>query len=81
MSNKDNSGPAFPVTPENYDQSGYCGEGMTIRDYFAAKAMQGMIINGGYDYEETESNSTARSRLVAADAYRYADAMIAERDK
>lgn len=80
MSGKDNGGPAFPPNAGWRDNDHEC-RGLTVRDYFAAKAMQGMIINGGYDYEETESNSTARSRLVAADAYRYADAMLAERDK
>jgi len=32
---------AFPVVVD-----GYLHEGMTLRDYFAAKAMQGLLING-----------------------------------
>ena len=36
MSNN-NGGPAFPTGV-------YTVEGMTLRDYFAAKAMQGMIL-------------------------------------
>jgi len=34
----DTSGPAFPVQ----DASAWQGHGMTLRDYFAAKALQGM---------------------------------------
>ncbi len=39
MSEKNNGGPAFPIgsTPEEW------GNGMTLRDYFAAKAMQGEL--------------------------------------
>ncbi|QIU89428.1 hypothetical protein [Yokenella regensburgei] len=33
---------AFPTRDDNYD-SKYSGPGMTLRDYFAAKAMQAMI--------------------------------------
>ena len=47
-------------------------DGMTLRDYFAAKAMQGFI--GNCDY-----NQTAKS--LAENAYYTADAMIAEREK
>lgn len=39
MSN-DNGGPAFPVAGSEHN---YPIEGMTLRDYFAAKAMQAMI--------------------------------------
>ena len=41
MSNTDTGGPAFPSN--NDDQYGYLAKGMTLRDYFAAKAMQGML--------------------------------------
>lgn len=39
MSTDNNGGPAFPIgsTPEEW------GNGMTLRDYFAAKAMQNYI--------------------------------------
>jgi len=37
MTNKDTGGPAFPTT--------HNGTGMELRDYFAAKAMQGMLAN------------------------------------
>lgn len=44
--------------------------GMTLRDYFAAKAMQGMLMRGYGNIEH-----------LPVDAYAFADAMIAEREK
>ena len=75
MSN-DNGGPAFPVNTENKHEAGACfpHEGMTLRDYFAAKAMQGMI-TGTHMWADHEDEDLARS------AYDFADAMIAERNK
>ena len=43
--------------------------GMTLRDYFAAKAMQAMISEGSHYGVQAES------------AYRMADAMLAERGR
>jgi hypothetical protein len=69
---------------KKYDQAfpvGYNGhEGMTLRDYFAAKAMQGLLANGwctslrNDHYGEEAGNST-----VAIDAYMMADAMLKAR--
>jgi len=42
-------------------------EGMTLRDYFAAKAMAAMISNPEYAHACTET---------AVNAYDYADAML-----
>ena len=72
-----NNPPAFPHTVE-YKGSDYGGivphGGMTLRDYFAAKAMQGQINNplpiGG---DETH-------RLIAERSYRMADAMLKARE-
>ena len=58
-------GPAFP---KNY---GIPNEGMTLRDYFAAKALQAHITN----------NLNLRPEDVAKWAYRYADAMLVERER
>jgi hypothetical protein len=44
--------------------------GMTLRDYFAAKAMQGMLAADA-DYTET----------TVENAYKIADLMMEERDK
>jgi hypothetical protein len=61
-------GQAFPSTHPHG-----CEEGMTLRDYFAAKAMQGML---------AQSQGTALGSPVeaaAAYAYAMADAMLAAR--
>ena len=41
MSNTNTGGPAFPN--EGFNGWGKPQEGMTLRDYFAAKAMQGLM--------------------------------------
>ena len=64
---KDTGGPAFP-----HDHASDGHNGMTMRDYFAAKAMQGRLADSDVD-------ATWNDR--AADAYHMADAMLAERAK
>lgn len=69
---KNTGGPAFPV-PLNPGES-YQGhgpyDGMTLRDYFAAKAMQGALAN-----PEIKETAAARSEW----AYEIADAMLKAR--
>lgn len=60
-------GPAFPSTIT--DDSLHVG-GMSLRDYFAAKAMQAQIAN------PLNLGSDEAHRLIAERAYRLADAMI-----
>jgi hypothetical protein len=68
MSNN-TGGPAFPAT--QYDN----GIGMTLRDYFAAKAMQGFAARDVFD------NGLATPYQRANLAYIEADAMLKARDK
>ncbi len=75
MSTND-GGSAFPSPPVLDANGGFwrpadigC-EGMTLRDYFAAKAMQGLL-----------SNPNVKPEVNAARFYSWADAMIAERAK
>jgi hypothetical protein len=69
--NTNTGGPAFPVPNDaNVNEQ----EGMTLRDYFAAKAMQA-IITGSLPH------GTLEYRDAATAGYRFADAMLAERDK
>jgi hypothetical protein len=65
-------GPAFPFR-EHFGGSGYERfPGMTLRDYFAAAALQGWCA----------CPTTAGTEQDAAElAYRYADAMIAARER
>ncbi len=64
MSENTERKPAFPC-----EDSGMYYYGMTLRDYFAAKAMASLCRNGD-DHEAT-----------ANFAYKYADAMMKERSK
>ncbi len=64
---KEKDEPAFPVDSAAEHQ--YCG--MTLRDYFAAKAMQGIC-----SHIETWGLVTDQ---IATSAYELADAMLAAR--
>jgi len=62
-------GQAFPAHFESHD-------GMNLRDYFAAKAMQGLFASDTSDWnQEGEWDERART------AYEMADAMLKERGK
>lgn len=66
-------GPAFPTkarSPEMY-------QGITIRDYFAAAALTGLTSDWSIDPTDTQDEFAA----VVEVAYRFADAMLAERAK
>jgi hypothetical protein len=74
-----NGGPAFPIGTKTINHDYYSGvsnvseesgheDGMTLRDYFAAKAMQ--VLLG----EHEEDDDAARK------AYKVSDAMLAARE-
>jgi hypothetical protein len=70
MSNTNTGGPAFPgLHPSK--ECHYNDSGMTLRDYFAAKAMQSLLVEDYriYKYE------------VVQRAYEMADLMLEERSK
>lgn len=69
MSTKNDGGTAFPAEEEEHDGF-HRTEGMSLRDYFAAKAMQSLLTGGqfGSIYE------------LAEKAYIYADAMLVMRE-
>ena len=78
-------GPAFPRPHSGTTQ--YAQEGMTLRDYFAAKAMQGFISARAWhpdfvfeDNWKWDAGMKA-SDAVAKDAYQYADAMLKAREQ
>ena len=50
-----------------------------LRDYFAAKAMQGLLANG-WCAEQREIAPNMGEREIALDAYRLADAMMKARE-
>ena len=63
--------PAFPN--EGFNGWGQPFQGMTLRDYFAAKAMQSM--NSREDYSDVPAE------FIAQDAYALADAMLKAREQ
>ena len=70
----DTGGPAFPSSEwdAQYDRTFHAG-GMTLRDYFAARAMQGILV-------ATVTPITVWSQNdVAETAYKMADAMLKAR--
>lgn len=69
MDNQPKQMPAFPITAGNHVYN----TGMTLRDYFAAKAMQ--------SYVQLNETGIIQPSEIAEYAYSYADAMLAERSK
>lgn len=89
MSEKDNSGPAFPVSEKALMRN---LQGMTMRDYFAAKAMplafkhwrenrdnenQKFIPDG--DFMFTDEDGENGMTMIADTCYEMADAMLQAR--
>jgi hypothetical protein len=74
MSNTNTGGPVFPTEVIDHEGIRHRSEGMTLRDYFAAKAMQGLL---------AQSQGTAigsRVEIAAEYAYAMADAMLKARE-
>ena len=80
MSNTNTGGPAFPSTEPSQEHTPFFDhhDGMTLRDYFAAKAMQGLI--GCADWREGLDEDEA-SDFTAFAAYEMADAMLKARNQ
>lgn len=76
----DGQQPAFPVAsydhqtfaPSNIEEEKRLLSGMTLRDYFAAKAMQAYVTRGGYPDDGFDE-------LISKWAYEISDAMLAAR--
>ena len=65
-------GSAFPSPPSQHSNGFYStGDGMTLRDYFAAAALKGML---------TDPNRKGLCQDYANDAYECADAMLKARE-
>ncbi|WKB53007.1 hypothetical protein [Eleftheria terrae] len=86
MSEKDNGGPAFPgLNPAmtGIDSDGFerwetePSGGMSLRDYFAAKAMASVIAIAKYPWVRGDVDLES----VAKAAYLAADAMLKARDQ
>ncbi len=79
---KKNGGPAFPVCEktknhvDNYEML-VMNPGMSLRDYFAAMALQGLISNGHGNFREMLRDKD----LCANFSYSMADEMIKQREE
>ena len=62
--------PAFPQQVQVAADGTTWFEGMTLRDYFAAKAMQGLIANNNINVQQ-----------LAQASYKVADAMLKAREQ
>jgi hypothetical protein len=71
MTNKNES--AFPIQSVYIEDQDTNSRGMTLRDYFAAKAMQAYLSSTG--------GATAPNDMVAREAYKTADEMMKAREK
>ena len=71
MNTDNNGGPAFPIgsTPEEW------GNGMTLRDYFAAKAMQAWFSDPEADFADPKMQKRA-----AKYSYMIANQMLKARE-
>lgn len=78
MNTPQDGGPAFPVpqmhlAPDGHIERVAVSHGMSLRDWFAGMAAQGMLANPDFN--------GASDAAVAGFAYRLADAMIEGRER
>ncbi len=72
---KNTGGPAFPQQGlDPWKNPHQMAEGMTLRDYFAAKAMQAQLARTTWGIEDAPLD-------MAQEAYSYADAMLKAREE
>lgn len=78
MTTPNDGGHAFPT---DGSPSGLVG--MTLRDYFAAAALQGDLASESENFRTQSSGEgrNTREQNLALNAYKIADAMLAERTK
>lgn len=79
MMSKNNGGPAFPTISRSDDGEVIRVEGMTLRDYFAAKAMYAFVHRSNL-IEEADT-SAEWLKTIADASYEMADAMLKAREQ
>ncbi|AOP78607.1 hypothetical protein [Enterobacter hormaechei] len=78
MSKKNDGGYAFPMEATDATAWRDCNQGMTLRDYFAAKAMQSALLAPKPENPVERMDIYAQS--VAEISYEIADAMLRARE-
>lgn len=78
MSKKNDGGYAFPMEATDATAWKDCNQGMTLRDYFAAKAMQSALLAAKPENPVERMDIYAQS--VAEISYEMADAMLRARE-
>lgn len=73
MSDKDDGGAAFPTSTD-------CYGGLTVRDWFAAQALNGMLAHSTR-YQPRQGSFGTWHNAISVEAYEIADAMLAERER
>ena len=71
-------GPAFPFAATDPSNVNMQAQGMTLRDWFAGMALQGMLSYHNAERGDFHTNGTPI--FAALFAYKLADSMIAARD-
>lgn len=81
MSEKDDGGTALPIQPIRMpnDEMDWGSSGMSLRDYFAAAALKGLL--GDPDFDPVTVFKESKDQATARRCYAYADAMLEERKK
>ena len=72
MNNTNTGGPAFPAPTTKPLENYY--PGISVRDYFAAKAMQGFLMDDALHKEASTAKEWLKS--IADASYEMADAML-----
>lgn len=71
MTERDDGGPAFPWLDWESSRGEFLQKGMSLRDYFAAKAMEAILANSQIVVNDKTS--------ISSMAYQMADSMLAAR--
>lgn len=78
---KDTSGPAFPDLLMNRDGEYSFSGGMTLRQWYAGMAMQGLLSNERWPEVYVAAGGLNGREGTAAKAFEFADAMLAREAK
>ncbi len=87
MTTKHTGGPAFPTqgfeVDLDHETKGYCmpSTGMSLLDYFAAKAMQGMLAHDTRYRPRQQDKLLHWHDAMSKEAYEIADAMLKAREE